>query len=157
MTLWKIIVVGVGLLTLRRMIKGSPSWDVSLSDGRVVRVIQARRDPHDNAPADDPNMVHGKKFTVTFAGDTMSPAERTSAMPELAAWAGALPDAADCGRVVVTAAVRVVDRRLWRSQRHAEWQEFRRLSDGGFEMLQQGKWGARIYPGKQTERSRPND
>jgi hypothetical protein len=72
MTLWKIIVIGMGLLTLRRMIQGFPVWDVRLSDGRVIRVLEARRDPDDtNVFAGDPTRVHGKRFKVTFDGDEM--------------------------------------------------------------------------------------
>jgi hypothetical protein len=157
MTLWKIIVIGMGLLTLRRMIQGFPVWDVRLSDGRVIRVLEARRDRDDmNAFADDPSRVHGKRFKVTFDGDEMSPPERTAVMSELAAWAAVRSDSSDCGRVLVIAAVRVVDRRLWRSHRHAEWQEFRRLPDGSVELLREGRFGQRMYPGKQTDRSRPN-
>ena len=158
MMFWKIIVVGFGLVTLRRIIKGFPSWDVPLSEGRVVRVIHARRDP-DMAidPANDPHRVYGKRFDVIFDADSMSPTDRVAVMPKLAEWAAARPDSSDYGRVRVMAAVRVVDRRLWRKHRHAEWQQFRRLPDGGLELLSQGTWGQVVYPGKQTERSRPND
>ena len=62
MTLWKIIVVGLGLLTLRRMIKGFPSWDVSLSDGRTVRVLEARPDRDMIAERESPHRAHGKRF-----------------------------------------------------------------------------------------------
>jgi hypothetical protein len=135
------------------MIKGFPSWDVPLSDGRVIRVLEARHDRHAlNDRTNDPLRAHGERFNVTFDGDWMSPAERSTAMSELAAWAATRPESRDCGRMFVTAAVRVVSHRFWRSYRHAEWQQFRRLADGGLELLNQGRWGQRIYPGK-TDRS----
>ena len=157
MMLWKIVVVGLGLLTLRRMIKGLPSWDVPLSDGRVVRVLEARPSRHIMTDPADPDRLHGQRFDVRFVGDFMTPAERLAGMPELATWAAARPDAMDCGRVFVVAAVRVVDSRIWgRWSRHAEWREFRRLPDGQLELLREGRYGRRIYPAKQTDRSRPN-
>ena len=114
MTLWKIVVVGLGLLTLRRMIKGFPSWDVPLPDGRVIRVLKARHDRHALIDrTNDPHQAHGERFNVTFDGDWMGPAERIAAMPE---------------------------------------QQYRRLPDGGLELLNQGRLGQRIYPGK-TDRS----
>ena len=67
---------------------------------------------------------------MAFVADGLSPADRAAVMPELAAWAAALPAAQGCRRVTVWAGVRIVEGHLWRRWRGAEWADFRRTPDG---------------------------
>ena len=134
---WKLLAIAVGVLALRRLIIGfAPAPEVHLASGRAVHVLEARLNPF-SILRDDPGRVHGEQFDVTFVADGLSPSDRAAVMPELAAWAAALPAAQHCGRVMVWAAVHVVQGRLGRRWRGVEWAEFRR-TPGGVEPLRYG-------------------